>query len=115
MKKDIHPKYYPNAKVTCACGSAWETGSTIEEIRTDVCSECHPFYTGQMQRIVDSAGQVERFNQRVERARELRQEEEQRLRDRLERENARRLVDLVDKEEALEPIDILAGDTEDEE
>ena len=66
MKEGIHPTYYPNAKVICSCGATWLTGSTVEEIRTDVCSTCHPFYTGE-QRIVDTAGQVERFMKRLER------------------------------------------------
>jgi large subunit ribosomal protein L31 len=65
MKKDIHPTYYPEAKVLCACGNSWVTGATKEEIRTDVCSVCHPFFTGE-QRIVDTAGQVERFMRRLE-------------------------------------------------
>jgi len=64
MKQGIHPKYYPNAVVTCSCGNSWTTGSTIPEIRTDICSQCHPFYTGE-QRIVDTAGQVERFMTRL--------------------------------------------------
>lgn len=66
MKADIHPKYYPNARVICSCGATWMTGSTVPEIRTDVCSTCHPYYTGE-QRIVDTAGQVERFMKRLER------------------------------------------------
>ena len=66
MKKDIHPKYYSEATVVCACGNSWTTGSTQERIQTDVCSACHPFFTGE-QRIVDSAGQVERFIRRLER------------------------------------------------
>jgi large subunit ribosomal protein L31 len=66
MKDKIHPKYYPNAKVTCACGNSFETGSTKEAIRLDICSACHPFFTGEM-RIVDTAGQVERFFKRLER------------------------------------------------
>jgi len=53
MKKDIHPKYYPEAKVICSCGNTFTTGSTQELIRTDVCSACHPFFTGE-QRIVSS-------------------------------------------------------------
>jgi len=65
MKDKIHPKYYSEAKVACACGNTWITGATQEEIRTDVCSACHPFYTGE-QRIVDTAGQVERFMRRLE-------------------------------------------------
>jgi large subunit ribosomal protein L31 len=64
VRKDIHPKYYPEAKVTCACGNTWTTGSTSPEIHTDVCSKCHPFFTGE-QRIVDTAGQVERFRRRL--------------------------------------------------
>jgi large subunit ribosomal protein L31 len=64
MKAGIHPTYYPEAKVTCACGHTWTTGSTLPEIRTDICSNCHPFYTGE-QRIVDAAGQVERFMGRL--------------------------------------------------
>ena len=66
MRKDIHPKYYPNAQVICSCGNTWTTGSTQEVIRTDVCSNCHPFFTGE-QRIVDSAGQVDRFMKRLDR------------------------------------------------
>jgi large subunit ribosomal protein L31 len=66
MKPKIHPKYYPKAKVICACGNTFETGSTREVIRTDLCSACHPFFTGEM-RIVDTAGQVDRFIKRLER------------------------------------------------
>ena len=64
MRQDIHPTYYPEAQVICSCGNTWTTGSTSEVIRTDVCSNCHPFYTGE-QRIVDSAGQVDRFMKRL--------------------------------------------------
>jgi len=66
MKKKIHPKYFDESTVVCACGNTWTTGSTRETLSTDVCSACHPFYTGQ-QRIVDTAGQVERFIRRLER------------------------------------------------
>jgi large subunit ribosomal protein L31 len=65
MKEDIHPTWYPEARVTCACGNTWVTGSTVPEIRTDVCSNCHPFYTGE-QRIVDTEGQVDRFLKRLQ-------------------------------------------------
>ena len=68
MREGIHPKYYPEAQVVCACGNTWTTGSTKESIRTDVCSKCHPFYTGE-QRIVDTAGQVDRFIRRLQRSR----------------------------------------------
>src|SRR5512138_1452406 len=66
MKEKIHPKYYPEARVVCACGNSWTTGATVPEIRVDVCSACHPFFTGE-QRIVDTAGQVDRFMRRLER------------------------------------------------
>lgn len=65
MKPGIHPTYYPEATVTCACGNSWKTGSTLESIHTDVCSQCHPFYTGE-QRIVDTEGQVERFYKKLQ-------------------------------------------------
>jgi len=74
MKKDIHPKYYPEAVVRCACGNTWTTGSTVEQIRTDVCSACHPFFTGE-QRIVDTEGRVDRFYRRLEQARAMQQGE----------------------------------------
>jgi large subunit ribosomal protein L31 len=64
MKKGIHPKYYQNAKVVCACGNTWTTGSTSEVVQTDICSKCHPFYTGE-QRIVDTEGQVDRFYRKL--------------------------------------------------
>jgi large subunit ribosomal protein L31 len=75
MKEKIHPKYYPEATVICGCGNTWTTGATQDMIRTDVCSACHPFYTGE-QRIVDTAGQVERFMRRLEKKVELAEQEE---------------------------------------
>jgi large subunit ribosomal protein L31 len=65
MKEEIHPTYYPEALVVCACGNTWTTGSTIKEIRTEICSNCHPFYTGE-QRIVDTEGQVDRFYKKLQ-------------------------------------------------
>ena len=63
MKAKIHPKYYDHAIVTCACGNSWEVGSTKESLRTEICSKCHPFWTGE-QRIVDTEGRVERMMRR---------------------------------------------------
>ena len=63
MKANIHPNYV-EATVTCACGNTWQTMSTRPNLRTDLCSQCHPFYTGE-QRIVDTAGQVDRFMRRM--------------------------------------------------
>ena len=63
MKKGVHPKYYPEAKVTCACGNEFTTGSTLEEIKVDICSECHPFFTGKM-KFIDTMGRVEKFQKK---------------------------------------------------
>jgi large subunit ribosomal protein L31 len=66
MRDGIHPTYYHDAVVTCACGNTFVTGSTKKSLRVEVCSNCHPFYTGQ-QRIIDTGGQVERFMKRQRR------------------------------------------------
>ncbi len=81
MKKNIHPTYYNDAQVICACGNTWTTGSTKKVIHTDVCYKCHPFYTGE-QRIVDTEGRVERFNRKL-------QAKEQYLAEKVAREAAR--------------------------
>ena len=66
MKAEIHPTYYPDAKVTCAsCGRTWTTGSTKKELRVDICSNCHPFFSGEAQRIIDIEGQVDRFYKKL--------------------------------------------------
>ena len=65
MKKDIHPKWFPESKVSCACGNSWTTGSTQPEIKTEVCSNCHPFYTGEQARLIDIEGQVDRFYKKL--------------------------------------------------
>jgi large subunit ribosomal protein L31 len=64
LKEGIHPQYF-KTKVTCACGASFETGSTRKEIRVEICSKCHPMFTGK-QRILDSGGQVEKFKKRLE-------------------------------------------------
>ncbi|MFH1631423.1 MAG: 50S ribosomal protein L31 [bacterium] len=64
MKNDIHPQYYTKAKITCACGETIITGSTVESIAVELCSKCHPFYTGK-QKIVDTARRVEKFEERA--------------------------------------------------
>ena len=66
MKKGIHPTYYADAQVICACGNTWTTGSTKKVIRTEVCSKCHPFFTGQQARIIDIEGQVDRFYKKLQ-------------------------------------------------
>src|SRR5512133_586118 len=66
MKQGAHPTYYPDAQVICACGNTWTTGSTRKVIRTEVCSKCHPFFTGQQQRLVDREGQVDRSYRKLQ-------------------------------------------------
>ena len=63
MKPDIHPKYFPDAKVICSCGDTFTTGATQQELKIEICSTCHPFFTGE-QRIVDTEGRVERLRRR---------------------------------------------------
>jgi len=103
MKKDIHPKYYLEARVVCACGNSWTTGSTQPEIRTDVCSKCHPFYTGE-QRIVDTEGQVDRFYRKLQARQEYIQNVEARQAARVSPERlvvdlglSKRVVDVLEK------------------
>ena len=63
MKDKIHPQYHADAKVSCSCGNTFTTGSTKKVLKVEVCSLCHPFFTGE-QRMMDKAGQVERFKRR---------------------------------------------------
>jgi len=63
MKKNIHPQYYPQAKVSCTCGNTFTVGSTKPEIKVEICSACHPFFTGEM-KYVDTGGRVKRFEKR---------------------------------------------------
>jgi len=67
MQKDIHPTFYKEAKVTCACGAEFSIGSTAKEIKIEVCSQCHPFFTGQ-EKVMDTAGRVEKFKTRQSKA-----------------------------------------------
>jgi large subunit ribosomal protein L31 len=69
MKPEIHPKYYTDVKVTCAsCGTTWTTSSTRKELRVDICSNCHPYFTGEQARLLDTEGQVDRFFKKVKAA-----------------------------------------------
>jgi large subunit ribosomal protein L31 len=70
MKKNIHPQYFPNAKVRCACGNVFIVGSTKESMEVEICSKCHPFYTGK-EKITDVAGRVEKFRKRLAKKEEL--------------------------------------------
>ena len=66
MKEKIHPKYFIDASVTCSCGNTFTTGSTRQTMRVELCNKCHPFFTGE-QKIIDTAGRVERFNKKYKR------------------------------------------------
>ncbi|NJN43689.1 MAG: 50S ribosomal protein L31 [Anaerolineae bacterium] len=103
MKNDIHPTFYFDAVVTCACGNTWTTGSTKKEIRTDICSNCHPLFTGE-QRIVDTEGQVDRFYKRLQARQDFLSDQKARAEsrtspDRLitELEVSSRVIDVLDK------------------
>lgn len=67
MKKKIHPKYHSNATITCSCGAIFKTGSTQEKMEIEICSQCHPFYTGK-KKMVDSTGRVDRFKKLSEKS-----------------------------------------------
>lgn len=77
MKANIHPNWYPEAKVTCACGNTFATGSTMPAIRVEICSKCHPFFSGQ-QKFVDTLGQVDRFIKKTE-VSKVKQEERKKI------------------------------------
>jgi large subunit ribosomal protein L31 len=64
MKKNIHPKYNSASTVTCACGATFPVGSSLDKINVEICSQCHPFYTGN-EKVLDTAGRVDRFKKRV--------------------------------------------------
>lgn len=85
MKANIHPKWYPEAKIICACGNTFTTGSTKSEIRVEICSACHPFFTGKM-KFIDAQGRVEKFQARqkaaaakpyIKKKKQVEEEEEQ--------------------------------------
>ncbi|MBI4114731.1 MAG: 50S ribosomal protein L31 [Candidatus Niyogibacteria bacterium] len=66
MKKDIHPAYYPNATIQCACGKTYHVGSAKKETEVEICASCHPFYTGK-EKLIDTAGRVEKFRAKQKR------------------------------------------------
>jgi len=70
MKKNIHPKYYPKAEATCTCGASFTLGATKPKIEVEVCSRCHPLYTGS-KKIIDATGQVEKFQKRMEKSKKI--------------------------------------------
>ncbi len=75
MKDGIHPTYVP-ARVSCVCGSSFVTKSTVGDIKLEICSECHPFYTGR-QKVIDTAGRIDRFNQRFQKSKGIKAAKQQ--------------------------------------
>lgn len=100
MKKNIHPQYFDDAKVACACGNTFTTGATVPEIHVDVCSRCHPFFTGEM-KYLDTMGKVEKFQQAQKKAEAIKTKKQQVVRERQERkrpESLREMLDLAKKQ-----------------
>jgi len=105
MKKDIHPKYYTEAKVTCACGNNFTIGSTEPEIEVEVCSACHPFYTGQS-RFIDNEGRIKKFKKKKKEAeteakreaeKTRREEEERKRKEKEKEETPKTLKEMLEK------------------
>jgi len=100
MKQGIHPQYFDDAKVSCACGNTFVTGATVPEIRVEVCSSCHPFFTGEL-KYVDTLGKVEKFQQAQKKATEIKtkKQEVKKLREERRRpESLREMLALAKKQ-----------------
>lgn len=76
MKTGIHPQYYPEAKFRCACGKAWVGGATVPEISVEICSNCHPFYTGK-EKLVDTRGRIEKIQRKMAKSRQMKETQAQ--------------------------------------
>lgn len=96
MKSDIHPTYYKDAKVTCACGASFAIGSTLPEIKVEICSRCHPFFTGEM-KLIDTQGRIERFQARKKQAQALASTTKKKERQRKQRAQAKSLKEMLQK------------------
>jgi len=95
VKKGIHPQYFDDAKVTCACGNAFTTGATVAQIHVDVCSKCHPFFTGEM-KFVDTLGRVEKFQKRQQKSKEISLQKQKVEKERVERIRPTSLKEMLD-------------------
>lgn len=100
MKSDIHPTYY-KTKVTCVCGATFEFGSTVEFYTVDICSKCHPFYTGK-QKLVDTAGRVDKFRARMEISKKRQDEEKSRMKSKTKNESIEEKMTRKAKEKAAD-------------
>ena len=95
VKQGIHPQYFDDAKVTCACGNTFTTGATVGEIRVDVCSKCHPFFTGEM-KYVDTVGKVEKFEKARQRAKDLHLQKQKVVEEKIQRQRPTSLKEMLD-------------------
>src|SRR3989344_8288318 len=100
MKQGIHPQYFDDAKVSCVCGKTFTVGATVPEIRVEICSNCHPFFTGEM-KFVDTLGRVEKFQQKQKTAGEIKSKKVEKTLEKEERrrpESLKEMFDLVKKQ-----------------
>lgn len=97
MKANIHPKWYPNAKITCTCGNTFTAGSALPEILVEICAKCHPFFTGEM-RFVDTQGRVEKFQEKQSAAEAkvyIKKKERQKAKEKKEKERPKTLKEML--------------------
>ncbi len=103
MKQGIHPQFYEDAKVFCVCGNTFTTGSTLAEIRVEVCYKCHPFFTGEM-KFMDTLGRVEKFQKQQEKAKVVAEEKKQKAEAQKQRpvrpESLKAMIELAKKQAA---------------
>lgn len=100
MKQNIHPQYFDDCKVTCVCGNSFTTGATVPEIHVEICSNCHPFFTGEM-KFVDTLGRVEKFQSKQKVAKEIKAKKVEKVAQKEERkrpESLKEMFDLVKKQ-----------------
>ncbi|HSX18829.1 MAG TPA: 50S ribosomal protein L31 [Candidatus Saccharimonadales bacterium] len=95
MQKNIHPQYFDDAKVSCVCGNSFTTGATVPEIRVEICSNCHPFFTGEM-KFVDTLGKVEKFQQAQKKAKDIKAKKQEVVKAREERKRPESLKEMFD-------------------
>lgn len=103
MKKDIHPVFFSNATAVCACGASFVVGSTMENMEVEICSVCHPFYTG-ADKVLDTAGRVEKFKSRIAAAKPARKKKDTRSAKRLARANRGPAVTLAPKGKEIKKV-----------
>lgn len=100
MKQGLHPQYFADCKVTCNCGNTFITGATVPQIHVEVCNKCHPFFTGEM-KYLDTLGRVEKFQAKQEKAKEIKSQRVEKIKEKEERqrpESLREMIELAKKQ-----------------